>query len=148
MSLESLQREGFLRPHKASKSEIRAMLQLVERDLADAGLQDLSTDRRFLVAYEAALNLATIALYCAGYETHGKGHHWATFQTVPEIMGNQFKEQATYFDSCRTKRNVSTYDRGGQISEAESAELLDEASKFKGHLEKWLRGNFPKLLGG
>ena len=43
---------------------------------------------------------------------------------------------------------MSTYNRGGQISEAESAELLDEASKFKGQLEKWLRGNFPKLLGG
>jgi len=42
---------------------------------------------------------------------------------------------------------VSTYDRGGQISEAESVELLDEAGQFKRQLEKWLRGNFPKLAG-
>ena len=71
MNLASLLEEGYLRPHKTSKSEIRAMLQLVGRDLADAAVEGLSTDRRFLVAYEAALNLATIALYCAGYE-----HAW------------------------------------------------------------------------
>ena len=144
MSLASLQAEGYLRPHRTSKSEIRAMLQLVERDLADAAVARLSTDRRFLVAYEAALNLATIALYCAGYETHGKGHHWATFQALPEIMGEEFRDQGTYFDSCRTKRNVSTYDRGGQLSDPEATELLDEVTAFKVQLEKWLRENFPE----
>ncbi|MGH2620406.1 MAG: hypothetical protein ACRDHG_07520 [Anaerolineales bacterium] len=121
------------------------MLQLVDRDLDDAAVEALSTDRRFLIAYDAALNLATIALYCAGYETHGKGHHWATFQAVPEIMGEQFKDQSSYFESCRTKRNVSTYDRGSQISEAEAAELLDEGRRFNAQLEKWLRENFPTL---
>ena len=84
------------------------MIQLAARDLADAAVEGISTDRRFLIAYEAALNLATIALYCTGYETHGQGHHWATFQALPAIMGTEYREQAAYFDSCRTKRNVST----------------------------------------
>jgi len=73
MSLASLLEAGYLRPHSTSRSEVRAMFKLVERDLADAAVEGLSTDRHFLIAYEAALNLATIALYCAGYETHGKG---------------------------------------------------------------------------
>jgi len=38
------------------------MFKLVERDLADAAVEGLSTDRRFLIAYEAVLNLATIVL--------------------------------------------------------------------------------------
>ena len=121
------------------------MVQLVERDLADASVEGLSTDRRYPIAYEAALNLATIALYCAGYETHGKGHHWATFEALPAIMGKQFRDVGAYFDSCRTKRNVSTYDQGGQLSEAEAAELLAEADMFKSQLETWLRDNFPAL---
>ena len=145
MSLASLQEEGYLRPHSSSKSEIRALSQLVERDLTDAGVEGLSTDRRFLIAYDVALNLATVALYCAGYETHGKGAHWATFQALPAIMGTEFGEQAAYFDSCRVKRNVSTYDRGGQLSEAEATELLTEATMFKAQVEKWLRNNFPAL---
>jgi rhodanese-related sulfurtransferase len=123
------------------------MFQLVERDLADASVDGLSTDRRYLIAYEAALNLATIALYCAGYETHGKGHHWATFEALPAIMGKQLRDVGAYFDSCRTKRNVGTYDRGGQLSEAEAAELLTEAGMFKVQLEKWLSTNYPALLG-
>jgi len=122
------------------------MFKLVERDLADAAVEGLSTDRRFLIAYEAALNLATIALYCAGYETHGKGHHWATFEALPAIMGNQFKDVGAYFDSSRTKRNLSTYDRGGEISEAEAAELLAEVDMFKLQLETWVRANFPALI--
>jgi len=61
-------------------------------------------------------------------------------------MGNQFKDVGAYFDSSRTKRNLSTYDRGGEISEAEAAELLAEVDMFKLQLETWVRANFPALI--
>lgn len=71
MNFESLLAQGRLRPHRSNKDEIQEMLHLVDRDLGDAEVQGLSLDRRFLIAYEAGLNLAMIALYCSGYETHG-----------------------------------------------------------------------------
>lgn len=99
-----------------------------------------------MIAYEAALTLATIPLHCAGYETHGRGHHWLTFRALPDIMGSEFIELADYFDVCRTKRNVGTYDRGGQISETEVEELLEEVRRFKGLVEDWLQRHHADLV--
>lgn len=138
--------EGQLRAHKTNRDEIQGLLELVRRDLKDAAVPALSIDRRFLIAYEAALTLATIPLYCAGYETYGKGHHWLTFRLLLEVMGGEYSDLAQYFDQCRTKRNVGTYDRGGQISQSEVDELIEEVETFQDLVVDWLIQNHPNLL--
>jgi hypothetical protein len=138
--------EERLRTHKTSKEEIQGLLEIAKRDLNDASIQDLSTDRRFLIAYEGALTMATIPLYCAGYETHGRGHHWLSFRILPEVMGEKYSDLADYFDQCRTKRNVGTYDRGGQISESEVDELLAEVKSFYEDVIDWLKSNHTNLI--
>lgn len=138
--------EERLRTHKTNDEEIRGLLDIVRRDLNDASVPDLSTDRRFLIAYEGALALATIPLYCAGYETYGKGHHWLTFRLLPEVMGGEYSDLAQYFDQCRTKRNVGTYDRGGQISQSEVDELLVEVVSFQEDVVDWLKVNHSDLI--
>ena len=60
--LNRLLAEGKLRSHRTSAREIADLLGVVDRDLADAAVQDVSADRRFAIAYEAALQLATITL--------------------------------------------------------------------------------------
>jgi len=122
------------------------MLQVADRDLQDAAVPGLSSDRRFLIAYEAALALVTIPLRCAGYETHGQGHHWTTFQTLPLTMGDDLQDLSEYFESCRNKRNVGAYDRSGGISRSEATELVNEVRAFKDAVMKWLRDHFPELL--
>ena len=64
--LKDLLAEGKLRRHRTSPQEIADLFDLVDRDIGDASVQGLSADRRFAIAYEAALNLATITLYCRG----------------------------------------------------------------------------------
>lgn len=144
MNFESLLAQGRLRSHRTNKDEIQEMLRLVDRDLGDAEVQGLSLDRRFLIAYEAGLNLATIPLYCSGHETHGQGHHWITFQVLPHLMGSEYRDFAEYMDLCRTKRNIGTYDRGGQIAETEVEELLEEVLNFKSVIGDWLKANYPE----
>ena len=146
MSFERLQAQGRLRPHRTSQSEIRQLLRLADRDIADAQVKGLSPDRRFLIAYDAALALATIPLHCSGYQTHGHGHHWVTFQSLSHLMGDEVRDTAAYFDLCRTKRNVSAYDRSGQISQKEADELIGEASAFKSIVLAWLKAEYPQLL--
>ena len=138
--------EERLRTHKTSKEEIQGLLEIAKRDLNDASVQDLSTDRRFLIAYEGALTMATIPLYCAGYETYGRGHHWMTFRILPDVMGEIYSDLADYFDQCRTKRNVGTYDRGGQISESEVDELIAEVKSFYEDVIDWLKRNHTNLI--
>ncbi len=146
MTLKDLLADGRIRPHKTSAKEIADLLRVVNRDLADADVAQLSIDRRFVTAYNAALQLATIALHAAGYRTAATGHHWATFHVLPEIIGPQSQARTDYLDSCRSKRNVTDYDRAGEISEKELSEILAEVRRFRVDLVAWLRKNHPSLL--
>lgn len=69
MSLERWQAEGRLRPHQATRAKIRDLLEVVQRDLSDAAVEGLSVDRRFLIAYDAVLTLASIALLIVGLKS-------------------------------------------------------------------------------
>jgi hypothetical protein len=122
------------------------LLRVVDRDLADASVTQLSTDRRFATAYNAALLVATIILHAAGYRTASAGHHWATFHVLPEILGPAAQARADYLDSCRAKRNVSDYDRAGEISDRELDELMLEVRAFRQDVVAWLRSHHSALL--
>ncbi len=96
MSLAKLKNENKLSKHKTSRQEIQNLLKLVERDIKDAQIEALSNDRRFITAYNAALQLATCVLYVAGYRTRPSkgGHHWITFSLLPDIMDASMSEYA------------------------------------------------------
>lgn len=71
-----------------------------------------------------------------------------TFKVLPELLGLEFQDLADYFDHCRNKRNLSDYDRAGEISEDEVVEVLKEAKKFRGTVLGWLKTHHPKLVPG
>ena len=117
-------------------------------NLADARVSALSSDRSFSTAYNAALMLATIVVRAKGYRATGAGHHWTTFQVLPEIMGKSEEARADYLDSCRRKRNMADYDAAGVISEGEVQEILDGTERFRKDVVNWLRTNHPDLCTG
>ena len=65
---------------------------------------------------------------------------------LPEITGSQMQARANHLDNCRSKRNLTDYDRAGEIAEAEAEEILAEARAFRTQLLEWLRANHPELL--
>lgn len=146
MTLEELLAERRLRSHQTSSKEVADLLRVVDRDLADAEVSQISTDRRFATAYNAALQLATIALHAAGYRAAGAGHHWITLHVLPQIMGLQAQVRTDYLDNCRSKRNITDYDRAGEISTQEAEEILAETQTFRSELLAWLKQNYPELL--
>lgn len=146
MSLKRWLHEGRLRPHRSTAREVEELLRLVERDLADAQVSGLSPDRRFVTAYNAALQLATIALRASGHRASGTGHHWTTIQVLPEIMGESERPRADYLDSCRRKRNIEDYDVAGRVSESEVHEIIEEILLFRDDVVRWLKKNHPGLL--
>jgi hypothetical protein len=138
---------GALRRHRSSRREVAELLAVVERDLADARVTALSLDRRFATAYAAALQLATIVLAGSGLRaTAQRGHHVVAWQALPELMGAGVGDTAVYFDSCRTLRNRSDYDRAGVVSEAEVDEVLHETSAFRDQVVEWLAREHPRLV--
>jgi hypothetical protein len=120
---------------------------VIDRDLEDATLADLSADRRFAIAYNAALLLSTMAIACAGYRIVGPGHHRTTLEALPLAMGQEVADFARYLDICRRKRNVIDYDLASTASETEAIELLEKADEFRRHVEDWINNNHPDLAG-
>jgi uncharacterized protein (UPF0332 family) len=143
MSLKQLFEQGKVVHHKTSKLEIQNLLKLVQRDIADAKITQLSGDRRFATAYNAALQLGTILLYCKGYKTRGAGHHFFVFQAMKDILGKEYHVLADYFDSCRSKRNVADYMSTGNVSDAEVDELIKEVESFRDMIMGWVKKNYP-----
>ncbi len=146
MSLQKWLAEKRLRRHECTAQEIGDLFKLIDRDIADSSIQALSEDRRFVTSYNAVLQLATIILRVAGYRTAGTGHHWLTFQALPELMGEKLRVHADYFDWCRTKRNMADYDAAGVIGAADATELYQESIAFRGEVIHWLMHHAPGLL--
>ena len=146
MTLQDWLSRGRVRLQGVSSKEIRGLVRVADRDLADARIELISADRRFATAYGAALQLATIVVRASGYRTSGTGHHWLTFQLLLDFLGPGEQERADYFDSCRQKRNLADYGDAGLVSEAEVQELLEEAEAFRIAVLLWLRKKHPELI--
>jgi len=145
MSLKSLLNQDRLKKHTTSKNEIENLLNLIKRDLDDACIQGLSSDRKFSIVYNAVLQLSTIIIYCTGYKTRGEGHHFYSFQTLKYILDKQKHDLVDYFDSCRVKRNIVDYDMAGRISSKDAEELLIEAKKYQEFVLRWLHQYHPEF---
>lgn len=144
MSLASWEKNGWLRSHKSSREEVTKLMEIVERDLRDAGQKSISSDWSFGIAYNAALKLCTILLYSSGYRPEKNLAHYRTLQSLPLILGDSHKHNADYLDVCRKKRNETEYDLAGNISVEEAQELLDFANQLKKEVETWLKKHSPK----
>jgi len=132
--------------HKTSRREIYDLFRIIERDLKDAKVKGLSSDRRFATAYNAALQVATALMHCLGYRAKSEAHHYTTFNFLRDSLGGKYRELADYFNACRTKRNMTDYDRAGEVSDKEADEIVAEATKFYNKIKNWLRKEFPQYF--
>jgi len=120
--------------------------ELISRDLADAAIKGLSSDRRFATAYNAALQTAKMAIACAGYRLAStQGHHRLTFDAARLALGPSAGRSLDFFEVCRRKRNTIDYDQASVATDTEAAEVASEAAAFLEHVERWIRTHHAKL---
>jgi len=146
MAFEKLILQGHIQKHKTSKIEINNLFQLIERDLKDASIVELSEDRKFAIAYNTVLQCGTVIMYCVGHRTKGEAHHFFTFEFLQEALGSTHHETIDYFNACRSKRNRTDYDSAGEISATEVFELIKEAKNFYKFTKDWVNKNRPQYL--
>src|SRR5712692_2920971 len=138
MSWQQLLHNRRVQAHTTSRRELDGLRAIVARDLKDARVSGLSTDRQFATAYNAVLQLAKMAIACAGYRVVGTGHHQTTFEAVELAMGPTVANLASYFDTCRRKRNILDYDNAQVVTESEAQELVQQAEAFRTLVEQWM----------
>ena len=144
MSLKNWHRDGWLTEHRTSPEEIRNLLGIADRDLADCGREGLSPDWRLAIAYNAALQAATAALAASGYRAAKHAHHYRVIQSLALTVGAG-REVVNEFDQFRKKRNMIAYDLAGSISDHEAESMADLAKRLRQDVEAWLQAEHPNL---
>ena len=148
MSLEKWVEYGWLRREPTSPDEIRSLLGIVERSLADAKVEAVSTDLRFIAAFNAALCIATMALRATGHRTVTQaGHHVKTIESLELTLKSNAKI-VQKFKTFNNKRNKSVYDVAGAVSDQELEAMVSLANELKDGAIAWLREIHPELLEG
>lgn len=145
MTLQSWLQNSWLVRHRTSAQEIADLLQISDRDLAACHVKALSADWRFAIAYNAALQAATAALACAGFRASRESHHYRVIQSLEFTLAYDRSFIAT-FDAFRKKRNISSYDLAGSVSDREAAEMFELAKRLRADVEKWIATNMSGLL--
>lgn len=144
MSLADWERNGWVTKHQTSRNEIRDLLQVVERDLADSAAEALSADWRMNIAYNAALQTATMALAAAGYRA-SRDAHYRVIQSLSETIQADASIVVT-FDAFRKKRNITGYERVGLVSDAEADGMRALARTLRDDVVAWLKQHHAALL--
>jgi hypothetical protein len=126
--------------------EIRRLIGVARRELADAAISGLSPDGSFEHAYVAALTSATILIRAHGERIHGSEHHRLSFVRLGELVGGRWADAANYFQHCRVQRNRSMYDLAGGISATEARELRGQAERLLAEVRDWLRTERRELF--
>ena len=146
MSLEKWVEFGWLRREPTSPDEIRSLLGIVKRNLADAKVEAVSTDLRFIAAFNAALCIATMALRATGHRTVTQaGHHVKTIESLELTLKSNAKI-VQKFKTFNNKRNKSVYDVAGAVSDQELVAMVSLANELKDGAIAWLREIRPELL--
>ena len=146
MSLEKWVEYGWLRREPTSTGEIKDLLGIVDRSLADSKVEAVSTDLRFIAAFNAALCIATTALRASGLRTVAQaGHHVKTIETLELTIKANLKV-IQRFKTFNNKRNKSVYDVAGAVSDQELEAMVKLAEELKNNTLAWLRNLHPELL--
>lgn len=146
MGLDKWAEYGWLKAEPTSRDEINSLLAIVDRDLKDAGIAAISEDRRFEAAFSAARTAATVALRAAGYRTLTQaGHHIKTIESLEMTVGADAK-LIQRLKTLSKKRNVTSYDSAGNISEQELQLAIKTASELRTAVVVWLEKRHPELL--
>lgn len=147
MTLEQWFDSAWITKTTPSRLEVPNLLGIAEREIADASLQGMSADGVLEHAYGAVRTLCQAALHASGYSVpKAQRPHERALESLKFTLGEEWADEADYFDRCRRKRHQSMYERSGVAQEKDAAELLASARRLLPAVKKWLKDHHPDML--
>jgi hypothetical protein len=124
------------------------LAEVIKRSLADSNVEAVSTDLRFIAAFNAALCVATTAFRASGHRTLTQaGPHVKTIESL-ELTINASPKIIQRFKTFNNKRNKSVYDVAGAVSDQELEAMVKLVNELKAGTITWLQKLHPELLRG
>jgi uncharacterized protein (UPF0332 family) len=145
MSLKNWRDNGWLTDHKTSPQEISDLLAVAERDLKDSSATSISPDWQLAIAYNAALQAATAALFASGYRAAREAHHYRIIQSLAHTIQAK-PDLVNQLDKFRKKRNIGGYEAAGRISQQEADEMKRLAKNLCEQIVQWLQQSHANLM--
>jgi len=141
-----LLRIGKIKDHAPTAVEVQRLLAAIDRNLADAGVELISDESRFDVAYKAVMQGALVAMLAAGYRpaTNEPGHHQTMLQSLPLTLGVS-NDAWVVLDALRRQRNANDY-TGAPMTPEIVAECMSQAKALRKLLRAHLKSKHPELL--
>jgi len=146
MTLQDWLNSKWLKRHTTNRQEIRDLLEKVDRDILEAAKEEITSDWRLAIAYNACLGCATIALRASGYRMPGgAGQHYRTIQSLRFTIDPD-ADIIISLEAISKKRAIISYDAAGTITEAEVEEATELSADLKNLLLDWLKNHSPELI--
>lgn len=140
MSLESLEKQGYIKKMAADKKEVADVFGLAKRDLKLAGeISERSLDWAFNIAYNAFLQAARSLLLLEGYRTTGEAQHVAVIEFLKTRKEKEISGNLLFFDKIRRKRHKAVYGQTGIVSDTELENAIRIVTQFVNFVEKTLK---------
>lgn len=124
--LDNLVRIKKLNRELPNQAEFDGMVSAAAIKLQDVGLQGLSTDSQFSLAYGAAHALALAALRWHGYRSESR---YLVFQCLQHTLGLE-NAKWRILDQCHRRRNIAEYEGHLEIDEQLLKELIELANEL------------------
>ena len=119
--LDNLVKINQLKAEPPDQKEFDGMVTSARRRLKDAGLEQLSDEGRFSLAYGAAHALSLAAMRWHGYRSENR---YLVFQCLQHTIGLG-KVKWRVLDRCHKARNLAEYEGQLEISAQLLKELID-----------------------
>lgn len=138
MSLDDYQRNGWIQQAEVRPQELQQLMEVVERDIGQCQVAGLGAEWRFDIAYNAALQMAVVALGSRGFRAERVNKHQRSIECLEFTLGLG-KREVDFLDRCRRKRHVAVYERVDAVSDAEADELTAFVKKLRDRVRKSLK---------
>ena len=131
MTLEHWVSSGWLDRHRAPASELEKLSAIVERELRDAAVEQISLDARLGMLYNAALRLADVALRRAGYRARRDRAHERVIASLRYTLGPDWADDINFLNTVRQQRHRADYESVGVATETTVRELRQLISRLR-----------------
>ncbi len=92
------------------------------------------------------MKLCAILLYAEGYRPENANAHYRTIDSLSEILGEKYRSDSEYLNSCRSTRNTLEYEHVGQVNESDIQELIEFVDELRTSAMDHLKRHHPELL--
>lgn len=147
MTLQQWLEDSWIRQITRSKQEVANLTRVAEREIADAILHGMSADNVFVHAYNAVRTLCQVALHASGFAVpKGGDQHLRVIESLKFTLGDQWADEAVYYDHCRRTRHKLMYDNTDIVQQRDAENLLASAKKLQNAIKQWLSDKHPDMV--